>query len=240
MLNLVLGRSGTGKTEYIRDLLREKAKNGDDKLLLIVPEQFSYSCERAFLETLDPQSAQNIEVLSFTRLADFINRRVGGITGTTIEDDVKIILMLHSLNQIRDQLNFYSLQAEKTFFAEELIVLFSEFKKECVTAEALDKAAEITDNDTLKLKLTDLALILRTYDSILLENGYTDEDLITHQVIELLNQNDLLTGYTVCIDAFKGFTGQEFEIIKAIEKQAKELCISLCIDDSALKVKNDP
>ncbi|MBR5991863.1 MAG: helicase, partial [Clostridia bacterium] len=130
MLNLVLGRSGTGKTEYIRDLLREKAKNGDDRLLLIVPEQFSYSCERAFLETLDPQSAQNIEVLSFTRLADFINRRVGGIGDITLDDAFEVILMLHTINDMQDSLVFYKKQAQRTFFAKDLIILFSEFNKQ--------------------------------------------------------------------------------------------------------------
>ncbi|MBR5976563.1 MAG: hypothetical protein IK046_01995, partial [Clostridia bacterium] len=240
MLNLVLGRSGTGKTEYIRDLLREKAKNGDDRLLLIVPEQFSYSCERAFLETLDPQSAQNIEVLSFTRLADFINRRVGGITGVKLDDADKIILMIHTLNDVRDHLKFYEKQADKIFFAKDLIILFTEFRKERVSAADLELAAGKTDNVTLKEKLTDLALIYRQFDYILSENGYTDDDLITNQVIETLKAKNIFEGYTICVDAFKGFTGQEFEIIEELETSASELYVSLCIDPEILNMKDDP
>jgi len=240
MLNLVLGRAGTGKTEYVRNLLCEKAKSGNDKLLLIVPEQFSYSCERAILETLDAKSAQNIEILSFTRLADFVNRKVGGINGAVLDDSAKVILMLHTLNDMKDQLVFYGSQADKTYFANDLNVLFTEFRKECVSADNLEAAASKSQNETLKAKLSDIALILRRYDSILLENGYTDEDLKTTQLIDLLNGNDIFSGYTICIDAFKGFTGQEFEIIKAMESQADSLYISLCIDESLLGKEDDP
>ncbi len=239
MLNLVLGRAGTGKTEYVRNLLCEKAKFGNDKLLLIVPEQFSYSCERAILETLDTKSAQNIEILSFTRLADFVNRKVGGINGAVLDDADEVILMLHTLNDMQDRLTFYKRQALKTYFAEDLIVLFSEFRKECVTAEILQTAAAKTENATLKAKLTDLALIFERYTAILEENSLTNADLTVYQVINALCENDIFSKYTICIDAFKGFTGQELEIIKLLAAQADDLYISLCADPDFID-KDDP
>ena len=38
MLQFVEGTSGSGKTDTIRYMLMEKAKTGEEKLLLLVPE----------------------------------------------------------------------------------------------------------------------------------------------------------------------------------------------------------
>ena len=50
MLHLILGRSGSGKTQYIRSLLRDLAKQGARDMILLVPEQFSFESERSMLE----------------------------------------------------------------------------------------------------------------------------------------------------------------------------------------------
>ncbi len=231
MLSLILGRSGSGKTEYVRDLLGEQAKQGNDKLLLIVPEQFSYSSERALLEKLGSIDAQRIEVLSFSRLADFVNRNVGGINGVKLDDSDKVILMTHALSGIQDNLEFYNLQADKTYFARDLIRLYSEFYKERVSLDTLKASLPMVQNATLKSKLTDLYLIFSEYTSLLELNGYTDDDLLITKLIDTLHSNNVFNGYTVCIDAFKGFTGQEFEIISSIMKQTENVVITLCYDE---------
>ena len=81
MLQLVTGRSGSGKTEYVRGLLGGLAQAGEDHLLLLVPEQYSFDTERAMLQRFGNRDAQRVEVLSFTRLADFVFRDLGGKIG---------------------------------------------------------------------------------------------------------------------------------------------------------------
>lgn len=235
MLNIVLGRSGSGKTTYVRDLLGNKAKAGEDKLLLIVPEQFSYSSERALLETFGPIIANRIEVLSFSRLADFVNRKVGGINGVKLDDADKIILLLHAISGIKDSLEFYKDQADKTYFSKDLISLFSEFNKQCIGPEDLKE----TTNNTLNKKLIDIGLILNEYNSLLELNSYTDDDLIINQVIKAIREKNIFDEYTICIDAFKGFTGQELAIINEFRNSSKEFYITLPLDPNFID-KPDP
>ena len=52
MFRLVFGRSKSGKTEYVRNYLGALASQGEDKLLMIVPDQQSFDTEKAFLELL--------------------------------------------------------------------------------------------------------------------------------------------------------------------------------------------
>ena len=40
MLQLVFGRSGYGKTEYIRNRIADKIDRGETQVLLITPEQY--------------------------------------------------------------------------------------------------------------------------------------------------------------------------------------------------------
>lgn len=48
MLKLVLGRSGSGKTTYLRELVRSSLREKPDRpVFLIVPEQASFENERA-------------------------------------------------------------------------------------------------------------------------------------------------------------------------------------------------
>lgn len=230
MLNLVLGRSGCGKTEYLRSILRSYAGSGDSKLLLIVPEQFSFESERSFLIDMETVDAQRIEVLSFTRLCNYVGRTLGGLSGVTADNGTKIIVMLRALEGLSDTLTWYASHVHSVSLAKELVSLVSEFKKERITPDMLRKAAAATALNTLKMKLSEIALIYETYNT-LFEQSYIDEDTEHERLIRSLESNDFFRGYTICVDAFKGFTGQEYEILKHLISQAENVYLSLTLDD---------
>ena len=68
MLNLILGKTPFVKTEYVRQLVAERAKNGE-RCIIIVPEQFSYETEKSMLDLVGAQNMLFVDVLSMTRLA---------------------------------------------------------------------------------------------------------------------------------------------------------------------------
>ena len=70
MLQLVLGRAGSGKTHTVYEQIHALAGQGADNLVLIVPEQSSFETERDMLRLLGPARLHCVEVLSFTRLCD--------------------------------------------------------------------------------------------------------------------------------------------------------------------------
>ena len=230
MLYIITGRAGSGKTTYVNGILGELAQGGNDKLLLIVPEQFSFASERAILTSFGTRDAQRIEVLSFTRLADYVGRSLGGLAHEYADEGTKIIIMLRALEGIRDELQFYASHVESVALARELISLVSEFKKERVTPQMLREASDKTEIQTLSLKLRELALIYAAYTS-LFENKYDDTDTIPDKLCDTLSANNFFAGYTIVIDAFKGFTAQEFEIIQYLCRQAEDVYITLCTDD---------
>ena len=47
MLNLVLGRAGSGKTEFVFSKIKELVENSNSEIVLLTPEQFSFISERS-------------------------------------------------------------------------------------------------------------------------------------------------------------------------------------------------
>ena len=103
MLNFIIGRNNSGKTEKIRALIAERASE-NKKCILIVPEQFSFESERSILEKIGAQKMLNVDILSFTRLAFVINEQYGKALNKTIDDGTRKVLMsIHIMRGIPRQ-----------------------------------------------------------------------------------------------------------------------------------------
>ena len=68
MLQMIIGRAGSGKTEYIFNSIKNQVEQGDENILLITPEQFSFISERRLLTDLGEDRVNCVENGSFSRL----------------------------------------------------------------------------------------------------------------------------------------------------------------------------
>lgn len=229
MLQLVTGRSGSGKTEYVRRVLGTLAQEGEDKLILIVPEQYSYDSERAMLKTFGNAAAQHVEVLSFTRLTDYVFRTTGGNAGIVADDGTRLILMLRAMDAVADKLEYYAKYRDDVRLAKELIAIFREVRQSGAGLLKLEEAAEKVDSPVLSRKLKELFLIYDVYDAMFRQR-YADEDLQIEKLCRVLDDTQFLSGYTFAIDGFKSFTGQELSLLGRILSQAKDVYVTLCTD----------
>ena len=78
MVQLIVGAPGSGKTHEIRERIAGTAAEGRLRVILLVPEQYSFENERALYDRLGASGAVRAEVLSFTRLCELIFRACGG------------------------------------------------------------------------------------------------------------------------------------------------------------------
>ena len=76
-MNIIYGRSGSGKSEYIYNKIKKEIKSGI-KTYIITPEQFSFTAEKKLLETLEEGATTTVEVLSFERMAYRVIKEVLG------------------------------------------------------------------------------------------------------------------------------------------------------------------
>ncbi|MBR5272218.1 MAG: exodeoxyribonuclease V subunit gamma [Clostridia bacterium] len=230
MLRLVVGRAGSGKTKYVEQEFTSRVKSGDNGLVLIVPEQFSFECERMFLRNLSAAQARNIDVLSFTRMADRLIDACG-YSASFLDKGKQAVAMSIALLSVEDELEVYKNRDGKLDFLNELVVFMGELKHNCVTPEALVEASTLVRGEMLRKKLRDASIILRAYSAVESDIFYDSQDKL-----DILYNLVLKTGYfkgkTVAIDSFKGFTEQEMRVIGLIAEQADELFITLCCENA--------
>ena len=230
MLQFVVGRSGAGKTAFLKQklcaLVTEKQA---DKLLFLVPEQLSFETEKDMLSRLGAKECRKVEVLSFTRLADFVYRQTGGLAGQTIDDGSRHIVMSLAIEQAQDRLELYQKQVGKPELIPLMLNALKELKTCAVTTQRLREAAAGFVNSTLRQKVMETALIADIYDAIL-EGSYIDplDDLT--RLYHTLSAHTLFEGYTVVVDGFSGFTAQEQKILEALIRQASLCMVSICGD----------
>lgn len=234
MLRFVLGRSGYGKSEYLRRKFVQLAQDGEEKLLFIVPDQISFETEARFLDLLGPALSRRISVLGFSRLCDYVFESTGNRFASFADDGVRHLMMSLALEQVGDSLTVFGKRADAEDTRELMLSAVKEYKKCAVSSDQLRKAAEEAGDDTLRGKLCDTALVLDAYNAIM-ERSYMDSYDALTKVRDLLIDHRLFEGYTIALDAFYGFTAQEYDVIEQLMVMSGEMFVALtddCRDDS--------
>lgn len=231
MLRFIKGRCGSGKTEWIRRKIKELAQAGQDKLMLLVPEQYTFETERALLGLLGESLFPAVQVTSFTRLTDLVFRQTGGLAGRRLDDGGRAILMSLALDEVKDRLSLYRRQSGTIELVHLMLEAEKELKMCCVPPEGLSEAAGRLEDGNLQRKMQETALILEAYEA-LVERSFVDplDDLT--RLTDTLAVHPFFRGYSVLVDAFNGFTGQENKVLECILTQAEELYITLCLGES--------
>ena len=222
---LVYGRSGSGKTTYIFNEIKEKIKE-TNKIFIIVPEQFSFSAEKHLLDTIEENSSINAEVLTLSRMADRVIEETEGKLKTHLSKVGKAMILYDCLENNKSKMNFLKSSDKNLDLA---INTINEFKKHNVDGEAIDKIIKNTDNQYLKLKLQDVQEILEGYENRIADNFLDESDSLSKLACNI-EEVDFFNDAIIYIDEFAGFTPNEYTIIEKLCTLAKEVTVTVCTD----------
>ena len=226
MLNLILGRAGTGKTEAI---LRRMAESGGVRpQILIVPEQHSHDAERALCAVGGNRVSLYAEVLSFTRLAGRVFTVSGGMAAPALDAGGRLLLMRSALQAVGEQLRVYARPSRKPAFLSGLIATVDEFKSCRITPEHLWTAGEEAGGAEGD-KLRDLSLIYGAYEALTARQGADPRDRLT-RLAAALGETNWAAGKDFWLDGFTDFTPQERLVIRRILEQAHTVTVALTCD----------
>lgn len=240
MLKLIMGRSGSGKTHWILERMAALTQQGQEKIFWLVPEQHSFACERALLQRLGPVQAARVQVLSFSRLADWVFREIGGLAGQPLDDGVRALLMSRALEQVAETAadqgdpmqGLRPRLVTDSAYVERLLSLWEELRRCAVPTQELERvAAELAEEETslLVTKTEDLYRVFTTYEGLVKQTGLRETDDLT-RLAEVLPRSSLLCQAAVFVDGFKGFTQQEMILLDRMMPQVAELAVALCAD----------
>ena len=223
MVQLIVGAPGSGKTHEIRERIAGTAAEGRLRVILLVPEQYSFENERALYDRLGASGAVRAEVLSFTRLCELIFRACGGGGGGRLSETGRTLLISQALYELRDQLTLYRRQAGHPAFVTELAGTLAELQLGGVTPR--DLAGLAIDEPVLAGKTAEIALLYEAYESCL-ARGWSDphDDLV--RAAEAAERSGFFSDTAVFVDGFKDFTGGERRLLEVILRQAAEVTLA--------------
>lgn len=229
MLQLILGRSGSGKTEYVFSQIKKLVENGEQNILLLTPEQYSFISERRLLKDLGESRVNSVENGSFSRLSNEISRRYGSAPLPILTKGAKAVVFKKACENIKDELKLFGKNIDNVAFINSAINIYDEMKSCRVGAQDIMQASVNTEKETLSQKLHDISLIMSAYD-LYIDGKFLDGASELTRLYTKLVDLDYFVGRTVFIDGFNGFVAQEYKILEVILSQAKAVYVTFCTD----------
>ena len=232
-LRIIYGRAGTGKSEYCYREIAEKIK-ADNQILIITPEQFSFTAEKKLMEAIDANAVFNAEVVTLSRMAYRVINEIGGRTETNLSKCGKAMLIYSILNNNKKELKLIGKNDENVDMLDTAI---TEFKKHGISIEQLKQEIDKQEDIYLKNKLTDLSLVYEGFENQL-SGKYIDETDLLTILAENIDNTDMFINQYIYIDEFAGFKKQEYQIIEKLILVANQVTVTICIDE--LNIPKNP
>lgn len=230
-IRFIFGRSGTGKSRFCLEQIKNNIEKNDNnnKLILIVPEQYTFDTEKKFLDIVTEKGFLRGEVISFKRMARKVFEECGGRTNTLLSESGRNMLIYKILKDNSENLEYFNRMSKEHGFSSVVSKIITEFKKYNISSEILNaKEVEIVDEE-LKKKLNDLKYIYDKFNETLSKRFVDSDDELTILAEKLENCN-IYDDSEIWIDEFTTFTPQQLRVIKVLAKKAKRINITLCSD----------
>ena len=197
MLEIIYGKSGTGKSQKLYNDIKENLSN--EKIFLIVPEQSNLNAEQNLIKELKVDSLMNCQVLTLSRMAFRLLEEQEREKRQTLTKSGKAMIIYDILKKEEKNLRFLG-KSDKNI--DILINMITELKKHNITEKALEEV-DITDEFT-KLKLEDIKLIYKKYNENIQEN-FIDENDILGLVSKKIKDSKMFEDSLIYIDDFIRF-----------------------------------
>ena len=230
-LNLIYGKSGSGKSSYIYENIKKNLE--DNKIFLIVPEQSNLSAEKKLFEVLEKETLINVEVLTLKRMAYRVINEIGKENKLLLSKVGKNLLIYDLLNKQKSKLNFLSKNNNNV---ELIAKTITEFKKHNIFPETLENT--IVEDEYTHLKVQDMYILYKGYQEKISKN-YIDENDDLSILSDNLDKVDIFKNTLIYIDEFMGFTPQEIKVFEKLIMQARKVTVSICANNLEIKNKEN-
>lgn len=238
-IRFIFGRAGSGKSQFCLNQIKKKLDNDkDSKLILLVPEQYTFQTEKKLLKVVGERGLLRAEVLSFKRMANRVFNECGGRTLSRMNESGKNMLIYKLLKDKGEDLEYFNRMAKQQGFTGIVSKTITEFKKYNISSEMLEVKDNNIEDEELKKKLRDLTLIFNEFNKSLHKTHIDSEDELII-LAEKLKNCSLYENAEIWIDEFTTFTPQQLDVIKMLAKSSKTINITLCSDNLSEGMQGD-
>ena len=229
MLNYITGRSGTGKSTAVVDLIRQTVAETDRDIVLIVPEQQTVVWETRIAESLPESAYLRLEITNFTRLANSVFREFGGLADTVVDEGSRMLIVWRAMLSVWSGMTVFNKTAggREDRNIPHLLRALDELKGSGISpADAEAALDQLGDADgSLSARLRDAVLVYAAYNSLLHEEYIDRGDLLDNLAVTL-RDHPYFKGKAVFIDSFFSLTRAEERILEQIVRQSDDVTVT--------------
>ena len=224
MLHLILGPSGTGKSNLLMNEIRRRAEAGQPSILL-VPEQFTSSTEgRIYRELGDGLSAW-VSSYSFSSLAEKLLDEYGGAAVRTVTDAARVVLVRRAVEALGPRVTYYGRHRRSPVFLQKCAETLNELKSAGLTGPQLERLSVGPGRE----KLAELAAIYAAYEALLQETAMDPGDRVELAAQKAAEHPEFFLGRAVFVDEFDTFDSAKQALLRAM-LATSDVTVTLCAD----------
>lgn len=228
MLRLLLGKDWKRLRQQLLSEIGKEVREKKPGQVYMVPELASHEAERALCLAAGDTASRYAEVLSFTRLCRSVSDAVGALDRECLDGGGRVAAMAAAARSLSSRLKAYAALESKPEFLKELVDAVDEFKRCCITPEALQEASKASTG-AFAQKLEELGLLMEGYDGLCAQGKRDPRDRMTW-LLELLEDCDYAENHVFYIDGFPDFTRQNLAILEHLMVYSPGVTVALNCD----------
>lgn len=236
-VRFLTGSSGSGKSKILYDTLLDiSEREPDRRLFLVVPEQFTMQAQRNIVENSPGHGTFSIDIVSFNRLAYRVFEELGIGLPTAIDDTGKNLILRKIIDENKKKLSIIR-PKDSQGFVSEIKSIISELLQYSVTPQMLDEtcgrldAGGMNNNERLKRKLNDIALIYNEFREYISDKYITTEE-ITGILCGYVDKSKILDNAVIAFDGFTGFTPVQYRLIELLFDKAQRMYFTVTLPEN--------
>ena len=230
-LQMIIGASGTGKSDQIYKTIYDQAKlEPDRRFFIIVPDQFTMQTQ-ADMVRIAHGGIMNIDVLSFSRLGHRIFEELNCYDKQVLDDTGKSLILRRLSSDIKEQLPYLSSNLKRSGFVHEVKSSVSEFMQYDIGPDDLDKLIDFcAQKGALKAKLSDLKVLYARFLEYIGDSFITTEGSMG-LLASKLSESELIRDSVVVFDGFTGFTPVQMRVVGELMTLCDMVYITLTLEN---------
>lgn len=233
MLHIYYGREDLDKEKFIFDRIAGESGGDQQKILLLVPDQYTLQAERNAFACLGVDGLMDLEIMSQSRLGFKVLSETGGTGRIPVDKYGRHMLLAKILSETNERLDAFRGMTRKSSFIEMTNNLISEMKQFNASPDDIRRILQDTkESSILHRKLKDIHTIYEKYEA-LIAGKYLDTEDYLNLFISKISQSRMIRNSLVWISGFDYFTPKSLNIIEQLMLTAREVFVVLTADCSS-------
>lgn len=225
-LNLILGKSNSGKSEYMYTKIMDCEQNGK-QAIIFVPHSARLVAEEEYLKYTNKKFVINTIITSFER---FVNQRVDKTklydNKTYLKDLAKKMMIKKNISENPEMFKVFAKSKDTIGFTDKI----ADYVTKLDTMQELDVLDKYQEQDFLKAKLNEFKDIYLKLQDELKEKFVQSTDEMNEYINNLKTSESNILNADIFIDNYNNFSNIEYELVRAILLNGNDVYITLDID----------